>query len=113
LSASSVLETRGLHALPREEAVDCLAVHAKDATDADGVEPSVVDQPPDRLGVDTELRRHLTDADEAIGFRVHRRHNSNLSQVRAHGLRQLTDGERTFELRLDAAVRVDEKRPGF
>jgi hypothetical protein len=58
------LETRRLHALPREKAVDRLAVHAKDAADADRVEPTVVDQPPDRLRVHTELIRYLANADE-------------------------------------------------
>jgi len=60
----SVLETRGLHALPREKAVDGLTVHTQDPPDAYGVEPAVVDETTDGLRVNTELVRHIADADE-------------------------------------------------
>ena len=60
----SVLETRGLHALPCEKAVDGLTVHTQDPPDAYGVEPAVVDETTDGLWVNTELVRHIADADE-------------------------------------------------
>jgi hypothetical protein len=58
------LETRGLHALPRQKAVDRFAMDAQDAADAHCIEPTVVDQPPDRLRMHAELIRHLAYADE-------------------------------------------------
>ena len=58
------MKTRRLHALPREKAIDGIAMHAQNAADADRVEPTVVDQPPDGLGVHTELIRYLANADE-------------------------------------------------
>jgi len=51
-----------LDALPHEERVDRILVDAKDAPDPDGVEPAAVDQPADRLRVDTELNSDLADA---------------------------------------------------
>jgi hypothetical protein len=75
LSARSGLETRRLHALPREELVDRLAVHAEDASHAHGVETAVVNQTTDRLRMDTELRRDLSDADETAGLSAYRRHD--------------------------------------
>jgi phage gp46-like protein len=58
------LETRWLHALPREKAVDRVPMNAQHAADADRIEPAVVDQAPDRLGVHAELFRHLANTDE-------------------------------------------------
>jgi hypothetical protein len=58
------LETRGLHALPREKAVDSGSMNAQHPADTDGVEPAVVDQSPDRLGMHAELFRHLANADK-------------------------------------------------
>ena len=60
----SALETRGLHALTREEAVDRLAVHAQHAPDTHGIETTVVNQAPNRLRVDAELLRDVANADE-------------------------------------------------
>ena len=62
----SGLETRRLHALAREKPIDRVAVDAQHTSDAHGVEPAVVNQPPDRLGMDTELIGDVTDADEAF-----------------------------------------------
>jgi hypothetical protein len=50
--------------LYREETVDGFAVHAEDAADAHRIEPPIVDQPPDRLGMHAELVRYLANADE-------------------------------------------------
>jgi hypothetical protein len=58
------LETRWLHALPREKAVDRFAMDAQDAADAHRIEPTVVDQPPDGLGMHAQLIRYLANADE-------------------------------------------------
>jgi hypothetical protein len=57
------LETRRLNALPREKAVD-----------PHGIEPAVVDQPPDGLGVHAQLIRYLANADEP-GLSACRRQN--------------------------------------
>lgn len=82
MSSALALETRGLHALAREKAVDRFAVDAEDAPNAHGVEPAVVDQAPNRLGMHAELGRDLTDADQASGLSAYRRHNpSEASQV--------------------------------
>jgi hypothetical protein len=59
------LETRRLHSLTRKEAVDRTAMNTEDTSDPHSIEPSVVDQTPNRLGVDTELRRDLPDADQS------------------------------------------------
>jgi hypothetical protein len=53
--------------LQREKAVDRFAVNAEDAADAHRIEPPVVDQPADRLGMHAELIRHLANADQS-GF---------------------------------------------
>jgi len=58
------LETRRLHALAREKAVDRVAMNTEDATDAHRIEPATVDQPPDGLGVHAQLIRYLANADE-------------------------------------------------
>jgi hypothetical protein len=68
------LKTRRLDALPREEAVDCLAVDTQHASDSYRVEPAVMDQAPNRLGMHAELRRNLADADET-GLSTYGRHN--------------------------------------
>jgi hypothetical protein len=69
----SALETRGLHALTREEAVDCFAVHTQNAADADGIEPAVVDEAPNRLRMDAELIGDVANADEVVVVLVLRR----------------------------------------
>jgi hypothetical protein len=66
ISRVSGLETRGLDALAREKAVDGFAVNAQHAADAHGVEPPVVNQAPNRLGMHSELIRDFTNADEPI-----------------------------------------------
>jgi hypothetical protein len=58
------LETRRLHALAREEAVDGFSMDAEDATDTHRIQPPVVDQPPDRLRMHPELIRNLANADQ-------------------------------------------------
>jgi len=73
-SGESGLETRRLHALAREEAVDRLAVDAENTTYPDSVKTAVVDQPPDRLGVNAELARHLANAHKTR-ISAYRRHN--------------------------------------
>jgi hypothetical protein len=75
VSVASGLEARGLHALPRQKAIDGLPVHAKDAPHANGIQPAVVNQPPDRLRMHAELVRDLTDTDEATGLWTYGRHN--------------------------------------
>jgi hypothetical protein len=69
------LETRRLDALPREEAVDCLAVYAQHASDSHRVETAVMDQAPNRLGMHAELRRNLADADQTLRLSTYGRHN--------------------------------------
>jgi len=69
------LKTRGFHTLECEKAIDGLAMNAEDAAHAYGVEPSVVDESPNRLGVHAELRSDLTDADEISGLSLYGRHN--------------------------------------
>src|SRR5438552_13886704 len=54
----------GLHSLAGEEAFESGAVHAEDTADSNGIEPSVVYQPPDRLGVHSEPTRYFADAIE-------------------------------------------------
>jgi hypothetical protein len=58
------LETRRLHALTRKEAVDGVSMDAEDAADTHRIQPSVVDQPPNRLGMHPELIRNLANADQ-------------------------------------------------
>jgi hypothetical protein len=58
------LETRWLQALTREKAVDRFTMDAQDAADPHCIEPTVVDQPPDGLGVHAQLIRYLANADE-------------------------------------------------
>jgi hypothetical protein len=68
------LETRRLDALPRKKAVDRLTMNAEDAADAHGIEPAVVDQPPDGLRMHAKLIRHLANADEP-GLSAYGRHD--------------------------------------
>ena len=58
------METRRLHALAREKAVDRLAVHAQHPTDAHGIETSVVNQATNCLGVNSELIGDVPNAHE-------------------------------------------------
>jgi hypothetical protein len=58
------LETRGLHALAREEAVDRLSMNSEYTSNPHCVEPAVVDETPNGLRMDAELVRNLSDADE-------------------------------------------------
>ena len=69
------METRGLHALAREKAIDGLAVNAQHAAHAHCVETAVVDQPADRLGMDAELVRNLANA-----------HENRISAARRHAV---------------------------
>ena len=59
-----------LDSLPRQEAVDGLPVHTKDAADANGVQTAVVDQPPDRLGMNAELTRDLAHGVQSLRLGV-------------------------------------------
>ena len=68
----SALETRGLHALTRKEAVDRFSVYTQHPSDADGVEPAVVDQATNGLGMDAELVGDVTNADEAVRLLLRR-----------------------------------------
>jgi hypothetical protein len=64
------LVARRLDALERKEAVDGLTMDAEHASNPDGVEPAVVDQPADGLGMHAELVRDLADADETFGLSI-------------------------------------------
>jgi hypothetical protein len=66
----SGLETRRLHALSREKTLHGVAMHTQDAPDANSVEPAVVNQTPDRLGMDPELICDVANADETVRLRV-------------------------------------------
>jgi hypothetical protein len=68
LSRCSGLKTRGLDALAREEALDRVSMDAENAPHAHRVEAAVVNQPADGLGVDAELVRDVTDADQTPGL---------------------------------------------
>jgi hypothetical protein len=68
------LVARRLDSLARQKAVDGLPVNAENATDANGVQAAVVDEPADRLRVDAELTRDLADAVESVGLGVDGRH---------------------------------------
>ena len=56
--------------MTREKTVHRVLVHAQNAADTDRVEAAIVDQPPDRFGVDAELHRDFADAVEAAWLRV-------------------------------------------
>jgi len=62
--------------LARKKALDGAAMNPENAADADRVEPAVVDQSPNCLRVDAELRRDVADADQSFGFFAYRGHNS-------------------------------------
>ena len=49
-------------------------MYAQDTPDSDGVEPSVVNQPPNRFGMDAELVGNFTNADEAVRLLLRRCH---------------------------------------
>ena len=107
------METRGLHALTREKAIDSLAMNAQHTADTHSVETAVVDEAPDRLGMHTELICDLTNADEA-GISAFRRHAvASLVQVGPHRMLELSHRRRPVELPLDAPVPTDQERPGF
>jgi hypothetical protein len=72
ISLVSALETRRLQALPREKAVDRFAVNSQDASHTHGVEAAVVNQAPNRFGMDAELVGHIANADEAVGLLLRR-----------------------------------------
>jgi hypothetical protein len=61
----SGVETRWLHALPREEAIDGVPMNAQHATDTHRIKTAVVNQAADRLRVHAELVRNLTNAHES------------------------------------------------
>jgi hypothetical protein len=71
-----------LYALPFDEPFDCPAIDAQDATHAHRVEAAVVDQAPDRLGMNTEPIGDIANAVERPGVDV-RRHTCNLTQPQA------------------------------
>lgn len=73
----SVLETRGLYALPRQKGIDGFAVHAQDAPDANSVEPAVMDQPSDRFGMDAQLVGDVANTDEAVRLLLRRWHRAS------------------------------------
>src|SRR5207248_6433911 len=80
--------------------------------DADGVEPPVVDQAPNRLRMNAELVGDIANADQAFGLMLRRRHAArNLPQVTPDCGLELTYRHRARELRLDPPVRADEERP--
>jgi hypothetical protein len=68
----SALETRRLHALPREKAVDRLTVNTQNASHTHSIEPAVVNQAPNRFGMDAELVGNVTNADEGVGLLLRR-----------------------------------------
>jgi len=74
MSRVSALETRRLHALPSEKAVDGFTMDAQHAADANGVEPPVVNQAPDRFRMDAELVRDIAHADQAVRISFRSRH---------------------------------------
>lgn len=76
------LVPRGLDPLPREKAVDRDFVHAKDAPDADCVEPTAVNQTSNRFRVNAELSRYFTDAVEGVGPWVWGRHEDSVPRSR-------------------------------
>src|SRR5438067_2159290 len=112
MSRALGLETRRLDALACEKAIDSFAVHTQHPPDADGVEPPVVDQAPNRLRMNAELVGDIANADQAFGLMLRRRHAArNLPQVTPDCGLELTYRHRARELRLDPPVRADEERP--
>jgi hypothetical protein len=45
-------------------------MHTQNSTDTNSIETAVVNQPPNRLGMDAELPGDFADAVEAVGLRV-------------------------------------------
>ena len=76
MSRASGLKTRRLDTLARKETVDRLAVDTQHTADTHGVEPPVVDQTPNRLGMNAELVGDIANADQALGLTFARRHNA-------------------------------------
>jgi hypothetical protein len=72
ISGDSALETRRLHALPREKAVDRFTVNAQDASNPNGVEPPVVNQASDGFGMNAELVGDIANADQAVRLLLRR-----------------------------------------
>jgi hypothetical protein len=72
MSPASGLETRRLDTLAREKMVDRVAVYAQNAPDSHGVEPPVVDQAPNRFGMNAELVGDVANADQALGLTLRR-----------------------------------------
>jgi hypothetical protein len=106
------LETRGLHALTREKAIDSLAMNAQHTADTHGVETAVVDEAPDRLGMHTELICDLANADET-GISAFRRHAvASLVQVGPHRMVELSHRHRPATYSgLDVAIRRNALTP--
>ena len=73
ISGALGLETRWLHALPREVVVDRLSMNAEDTADTHRIQSAAVNQAPDRFRVHAELVRNLANADEPR-VSVSRRH---------------------------------------
>ena len=71
----SGLETRGLHALARQEAIYRFPMDPQYPPDPNGVKPAVVDQPPDGLRMHAELIRDFTDTYQTAWFWAYGRHN--------------------------------------
>jgi hypothetical protein len=63
--------------LAGEKTVHGVLVDAKNATDAHGVEPALVNQAPNGLGMDTEPAGDLADAVEAVRLWFDRGHGSS------------------------------------
>jgi hypothetical protein len=78
----SGLETRRLDALPCQEVIDRFAVDTQHATDSDGVEASVVNQAPNRFGVDAELIGDVPNTHQALGLTFRRRHATSQTYSR-------------------------------
>jgi hypothetical protein len=74
ISPVSALETRRLHALAREKAVDRFTVNAQHASHAHGVEPAVVNQAPNGFRMDAELVGDVANTDEVVGLMLRRWH---------------------------------------
>jgi hypothetical protein len=108
------LETRGLHTLARQKAIDSLPMNAQHTADTYGVETAVVDEAPDRLGMHTELICDLANADET-GISAFRRHAvASLVQVGQRRIRGLDVAIRRNAADPDALEgrRAPLERPG-
>src|SRR5215218_1056020 len=74
MSQASGLETRRLDPLMREKVLDGSSVDPQHTTDANSVESTVVNQSPDRLGMNTQLVRYFADADKRLVLFIRIRH---------------------------------------